>query len=155
MSTSWTGATAGAAGPTRLTGGAAQAGRGESGPFVVGGRYGLGSKEFDPAMVKAVLDELNRDAPRNGFTVGINDDLTGSSLKVDGSFRLEPGDTVRAVLFGLGADGTVGANSPAASERFKVQGVSLDDFHAGDIVTYSATDTGGATKTITKLQKEK
>jgi hypothetical protein len=52
-------------------------------------------------------------------------------------------------------NGTVGANSPAASERFKVQGVSLDDFHAGDIVTYSATDTGGGTKTITKLQKEK
>jgi hypothetical protein len=52
-------------------------------------------------------------------------------------------------------NGTVGANSPAASERFKVQGMSLDDFHAGDIVTYSATDTGGGTKTITKLQKEK
>jgi pyruvate-ferredoxin/flavodoxin oxidoreductase len=79
-------------------------------PPVVGGRYGLGSKEFDPAMVKAVFDALGRDAPRHGFTVGIKDDLTGLSLDVDESFQLEAEDTVRAVLFGLGADGTVGAS---------------------------------------------
>ncbi len=79
-------------------------------PLVIGGRYGLGSKEFDPAMVKAVFDELGTETPRNSFTVGIRDDLTGLSLDVDPSFRLEQKDTVCAVLFGLGADGTVGAS---------------------------------------------
>jgi pyruvate-ferredoxin/flavodoxin oxidoreductase len=77
---------------------------------VVGGRYGLSSKEFTPAMVKAVFDELAADAPRNHFTVGIVDDVTHTSLPVDSSFDIEPDDLVRAVFFGLGADGTVGAN---------------------------------------------
>ncbi len=87
-------------------------GRGRKGgiPEVVGGRYGLSSKEFTPAMVKAVFDELGREAPRNPFTVGINDDVTGLSLTIDESFDLESADTVRAIFFGLGADGTVSAN---------------------------------------------
>jgi pyruvate-ferredoxin/flavodoxin oxidoreductase len=79
-------------------------------PRVIGGRYGLASKEFTPAMAKAVLDELARDAPRPRFTVGIADDVTGLSLDVDRAFQTEPADVVRAVFFGLGADGTVGAN---------------------------------------------
>ncbi len=79
-------------------------------PRVIGGRYGLASKEFTPAMAKAVLDELAREAPRDRFTVGITDDVTRLSLDVDASFRTEPDDVVRAVFFGLGADGTVGAN---------------------------------------------
>jgi pyruvate-ferredoxin/flavodoxin oxidoreductase len=79
-------------------------------PRVIGGRYGLGSKEFSPAMAKTVFDELALPSPRPRFTVGITDDVTGLSLPVDDHFELEPPDTVRAVFYGLGADGTVGAN---------------------------------------------
>ncbi len=79
-------------------------------PRVVGGRYGLSSKEFTPAMVKAVFDELKKDAPKNHFTVGITDDVTHTSLEVDKSFSTEDPLTVRAVFYGLGSDGTVGAN---------------------------------------------
>jgi pyruvate-ferredoxin/flavodoxin oxidoreductase len=77
---------------------------------VIGGRYGLSSKEFTPAMVKAVFDELERPQPKNHFTVGIVDDVTHTSLAVDPEFDIEPEDVIRAVFFGLGADGTVGAN---------------------------------------------
>ncbi|HSB36703.1 MAG TPA: pyruvate:ferredoxin (flavodoxin) oxidoreductase, partial [Thermoanaerobaculia bacterium] len=79
-------------------------------PVVVGGRYGLSSKEFNPAMVKAVFDELSKSAPKNHFTVGIMDDVTHTSLPVDASFDIEPDEVARAVFFGLGADGTVSAN---------------------------------------------
>ncbi len=79
-------------------------------PTVIGGRYGLSSKEFNPAMVKAVFDELTKEKPKNHFTVGIVDDVTHKSLPVDAEFDIEPEDVVRAVFFGLGADGTVGAN---------------------------------------------
>ena len=79
-------------------------------PRIVGGRYGLGSKEFTPAMVRAVLDELRAANPKNHFTVGIHDDVSGTSLAVDPSFEIEPNDVVRAMFYGLGADGTVGAN---------------------------------------------
>jgi pyruvate-ferredoxin/flavodoxin oxidoreductase len=78
--------------------------------LVIGGRYGLGSKEFSPAMAKAVFDELAKLRPRPRFTVGIVDDVTHLSLSVDDTFDIEPPDAVRAVFFGLGADGTVGAN---------------------------------------------
>jgi pyruvate-ferredoxin/flavodoxin oxidoreductase len=77
---------------------------------VVGGRYGLSSKEFTPAMVKAVLDNLAHPSPKNHFTVGIVDDVTRTSLSVDSTFDIEPSDVVRCVFYGLGADGTVGAN---------------------------------------------
>lgn len=79
-------------------------------PRIVGGRYGLGSKEFSPAMVKAVFDELARPSPKRHFTVGIVDDVTGLSLHVDERFEIEPPGSVRAMFYGLGADGTVGAN---------------------------------------------
>jgi pyruvate-ferredoxin/flavodoxin oxidoreductase len=79
-------------------------------PLVIGGRYGLSSKEFDPAMVKAVFDELARPRPKNHFTVGIVDDVAGTSLAVDPDFDIEPPEMVRAVFYGLGSDGTVGAN---------------------------------------------
>ncbi len=79
-------------------------------PVVIGGRYGLASKEFTPAMVKAVFDELTAARPRHHFTIGITDDVTGLSLPVDGSFHLPHGPVKRALFFGLGADGTVGAN---------------------------------------------
>ncbi len=77
---------------------------------IVGGRYGLSSKEFTPAMVKAVLDNLASETPRTHFTVGINDDVSDSSLFVESGFDIEPEDTYRAIFHGLGADGTVGAN---------------------------------------------
>jgi pyruvate-ferredoxin/flavodoxin oxidoreductase len=77
---------------------------------VIGGRYGLSSKEFTPAMVKAVLDELKTAAPKNHFTIGINEDVTHSSLDFDPSFSVEFPETVRCMFFGLGSDGTVGAN---------------------------------------------
>jgi pyruvate-ferredoxin/flavodoxin oxidoreductase len=86
------------------------AGRISSMPVIVGGRYGLSSKDFDPAMARAVFDELKKPAPKRGFTVGINDDVSHTSLAIDGSFDIEPPEVVRALFFGLGADGTVGAN---------------------------------------------
>ena len=79
-------------------------------PRVIGGRYGLSSKDFDPAQAKAVFDELAKPIPKSRFTVGINDDVTHSSLAVDADFSTEPADVVRAVFYGLGSDGTVGAN---------------------------------------------
>ena len=79
-------------------------------PGVIGGRYGLSSKQFTPAMVKAVFDELARPRPRNHFTVGIVDDVTHTSLAYDADFSIEADDVVRAIFFGLGSDGTVGAN---------------------------------------------
>jgi pyruvate-ferredoxin/flavodoxin oxidoreductase len=89
---------------------ARQAGAVSSEPRVIGGRYGLSSKEFNPAMLKAVFDELSRPEPKGHFTVGIVDDVTGLSLPVAADFDIEPDDMVRAVFFGLGSDGTVGAN---------------------------------------------
>jgi pyruvate-ferredoxin/flavodoxin oxidoreductase len=79
-------------------------------PLILGGRYGLGSKEFTPAMVKAVLDNLNAAKPKNGFTVGIIDDVTNTSLEVDESFEISGEGLFRAMFYGLGSDGTVGAN---------------------------------------------
>ncbi|MEO8706063.1 MAG: pyruvate:ferredoxin (flavodoxin) oxidoreductase [Kofleriaceae bacterium] len=79
-------------------------------PRVIGGRYGLSSKELTPSMVKAVFDELDRAAPKTRFTVGIRDDVSGSSLGWDRDLDIEPDDVSRAVFFGLGSDGTVSAN---------------------------------------------
>ena len=79
-------------------------------PNLVGGRYGLSSKEFTPAMVKAVFDELKNKHPKNNFTVGINDDVTHLSLTYDPSYKLDESEWRQGLFFGLGADGTVGAN---------------------------------------------
>ncbi len=79
-------------------------------PTIIAGRYGLSSKDFDPAMARAVFDELKKSTPKHGFTVGITDDVTHTSLTVDQSFDIEPPEVVRALFYGLGADGTVGAN---------------------------------------------
>ncbi len=112
----------------------------ESRPVVVGGRYGLGSKEFTPAMAKAVLDELKRSAPRNHFTVGIVDDVSFSSLEYDEEFSTERQDTVRAVLYGLGSDGTVGANK----NTIKIIGESTDQYAQGFFV-YDSKKSGSTT----------
>ncbi len=85
-------------------------GRREVMPLVTGGRYGLSSKELTPAMVTGVLDELARPSPRQRFTVGIDDDVSGTSLASGEPVDIEPPGTLRAVFFGLGSDGTVGAN---------------------------------------------
>ncbi len=79
-------------------------------PRIIGGRYGLSSKEFTPAMAKGIFDEMLKDAPKNHFTIGINDDVTHTSLGYDQKFIIADPKTVRCVFFGLGSDGTVGAN---------------------------------------------
>ena len=85
-------------------------GRRASMPRVIGGRYGLSSKDFHPGMAKAVFDEAAREQPRDGFTVGIDDDVGHTSLAYDAQLDIEPASTVRCLFYGLGADGTVGAN---------------------------------------------
>ena len=109
-------------------------------PVVIGGRYGLGSKEFDPAMAKAIFDELLRERPKNHFTIGINDDVSGTSLEYDPAFDLEPTDVVRAVFFGLGADGTVGANK----NSIKIIGEETSNFAQGYFV-YDSKKSGAMT----------
>lgn len=112
---------------------------------VIGGRYGLSSKEFTPAMVKAVFDELGKDSPKNHFTVGIVDDVTNTSLDVDPEFDIEPDDVVRAVFFGLGSDGTVGANK----NSIKIIGDETDYYAQGYFV-YDSKKAG--TVTISHLR---
>ena len=107
---------------------------------VVGGRYGLGSKEFTPAMVTAVFDALAEARPRNHFTVGIHDDVTHTSLPVDASFSTEPAETVRAIFFGLGADGTVGANK----NSIKIIGEETEQYAQGYFV-YDSKKSGSVT----------
>ena len=112
---------------------------------VIGGRYGLSSKEFTPAQVKAVYDELGKPRPRRHFTVGINDDVTHLSLKVDPTFDTEPADVVRALFFGLGADGTVGANK----NSIKIIGEDTPNFAQGYFV-YDSKKSG--TLTVSHLR---
>lgn len=109
-------------------------------PMVIGGRYGLSSKEYTPAMVKAVFDELAKSDPKKHFTVGITDDVTHLSLDVDETFDIEPADVVRAVFFGLGADGTVGANK----NSIKIIGEETDNFAQGYFV-YDSKKSGAMT----------
>jgi len=112
----------------------------ETPPRVIGGRYGLSSKEFDPAMAKATFDELKRHTPKNHFTVGIVDDVTQTSLHVEQDFDIEPDDTIRAVFFGLGADGTVGANK----NSIKIIGEGTENFAQGYFV-YDSKKSGAVT----------
>jgi len=107
---------------------------------VVGGRYGLSSKEFTPAMVKAVLDNLSAAKPKNHFTVGIHDDVSNTSLEVDPSFHVEGDDVVRAMFYGLGADGTVGANK----NSIKIIGDETDNYVQGYFV-YDSRKSGAMT----------
>jgi pyruvate-ferredoxin/flavodoxin oxidoreductase len=111
-------------------------------PRIVGGRYGLSSKEFDPSHAKAVFDELKAKDPKNGFTVGIVDDVSGSSLDFDKGYSIEPDDVVRAVFYGLGADGTVGANKNsvkiiAEDANHYAQGYFVYDSHKSGAQTVS------------------
>jgi len=109
-------------------------------PRVIGGRYGLSSKEFTPAMAKAVFDELQKAEPKNHFTIGIEDDVTKTSLPFDPTFDIEDPQTVRCVFWGLGSDGTVGANK----NSIKIIGEETDNFAQGYFV-YDSKKSGGVT----------
>ncbi len=109
-------------------------------PRVIGGRYGLGSKEFTPAMVKSVFDEMSKDDPKNHFSVGIIDDVTNNSLSFDPNFTTEAKDQVRALFWGLGADGTVSANK----NSIKIIGEETPNYAQGYFV-YDSKKSGAMT----------
>ena len=114
-------------------------------PQIIGGRYGLSSKEFTPAMVKSIYDELKKEKPKNHFTIGIIDDLTHTSLTVDASFSLDESTWTQALFFGLGADGTVGANK----NSIKIIGENTDLYAQGYFV-YDSKKSGA--KTVSHLR---
>ena len=109
-------------------------------PAVVGGRYGLSSKEFTPAMVKVVFDNLDLQKPKNHFTIGINDDVTHTSLDYTPEFSTESDKVVRALFYGLGSDGTVGANK----NSIKIIGENTDNYAQGYFV-YDSKKSGAMT----------
>src|SRR5205823_3564543 len=109
-------------------------------PRIIGGRYGLGSKEFTPAMVKSVFDEMSKDSPKNHFSVGIVDDVTNNSLPFDPSFTTEKPGQVRALFWGLGADGTVSANK----NSIKIIGEETPNYAQGYFV-YDSKKSGAMT----------
>ena len=109
-------------------------------PTMIGGRYGISSKEFTPAMVKGIFDELKKPSPKNHFTIGINDDVSHSSLDYDESFSTEDPKTVRALFYGLGSDGTVGANK----NSIKIIGNETDNYAQGYFV-YDSKKSGSMT----------
>ncbi len=109
-------------------------------PKIVGGRYGLSSKEFTPAMVKGVFDNLNQPQSKNHFTIGIHDDVSHTSLEFDPNFSTEPDHVVRAMFYGLGSDGTVGANK----NSIKIIGEETDNYAQGYFV-YDSKKSGSIT----------
>ncbi len=109
-------------------------------PKIIGGRYGLSSKEFTPAMVKGLFEEMKKEVPKNHFTIGINDDVTHTSVSYDPDFSIEPTDRTRAVFYGLGSDGTVGANK----NSIKIIGEETDNYAQGYFV-YDSRKAGSLT----------
>jgi len=109
-------------------------------PKIIGGRYGLSSKEFTPAMVKGLFEEMKKEVPKNHFTIGINDDVTHTSVSYDPDFSTEPADRTRAVFYGLGSDGTVGANK----NSIKIIGEETDNYAQGYFV-YDSRKAGSLT----------
>jgi pyruvate-ferredoxin/flavodoxin oxidoreductase len=109
-------------------------------PRIIGGRYGLASKEFTPGMVKAIFDELVKPSPKNHFTVGINDDVSHSSLDYDPNYSVESESTVRCIFWGLGSDGTVGANK----NSIKIIGEETPNFAQG-YFAYDSKKSGSVT----------
>jgi len=118
-------------------------------PKIIGGRYGLASKEFTPGMVKAVFEELKKPNPKKEFTIGIDDDVSGTSLPFDADFDIEPAGRVCALFFGLGADGTVGANK----NSIKIIGEETDLFVQGYFV-YDSRKSGAQTVSHLRFGKE-
>lgn len=117
---------------------------------VIGGRYGLSSKEFTPAMIKSIYDELKKSNPKNHFTIGINDDVTFSSLEYDKNFDIESSDTFRGIFWGLGADGTVSANK----NSIKIIGDETDNYAQGYFV-YDSKKSGSKTTSHLRFGKNK
>ena len=113
---------------------------GEDYPAVVGGRYGLGSKEFTPAMVKGVFEVLDADTPKNHFTVGINDDVTHTSIEFDADWAVDAGTRKECMFWGLGSDGTVGANK----NSIKIIGSDTENYAQGYFV-YDSKKAGAVT----------
>ncbi len=118
-------------------------------PGIVGGRYGLSSKEFTPAMAKGVFDELKKPVPKNGFTVGIKDDVSHTSIEYDPAFDIIPKGTISALFFGLGSDGTVGANK----NSIKIIGEGTD-LHAQGYFVYDSKKSGTQTVSHLRFGKE-
>lgn len=112
----------------------------ETSPLVIGGRYGLSSKEFTPAMVKGIFDEMKKEKPKNHFTVGIIDDVTYTNLEWDSTFSIESEETISGVFFGLGSDGTVGANK----NSIKIIGEETENYAQGYFV-YDSKKSGAKT----------
>ncbi len=121
----------------------------EQRPILVGGRYGLSSKEFTPAMVKSVYDELKNDKPKKRFTIGIKDDVTNTSLDYDSSFTTEPDERFCGLFYGLGSDGTVGANK----NSIKIIGEGTD-FNAQGYFVYDSKKAGAVTVSHLRFGKE-
>ena len=117
--------------------------------LVVGGRYGLGSKDFNPAMAKALFDNLALDEPKNHFTIGINDDVSHTSLPVGPSLDTAPAGTIQCKFWGIGGDGTVGANQDA----IKIIGTNTD-LYAQAYFAYDAKKTGGVTISHLRFGKQ-
>jgi pyruvate-ferredoxin/flavodoxin oxidoreductase len=109
-------------------------------PKVVGGRYGLSSKEFTPTMVKSIIDNMGSASPVNHFTIGIDDDVTGTSLSYDAGFSIEPDSVFRSLFYGLGSDGTVGANK----NSIKIIGENTPNYAQGFFV-YDSKKAGSIT----------
>ncbi|RMG15366.1 MAG: pyruvate:ferredoxin (flavodoxin) oxidoreductase, partial [Cyanobacteria bacterium J055] len=117
---------------------------------VVAGRYGLSSKEFNPAMIKGIFENLNATPAKNHFTIGIEDDLTHTSLSYDRTFTTEPDSVVRALFYGLGSDGTVGANK----NSIKIIGTQTDNYAQGYFV-YDSKKSGAVTVSHLRFGPEK
>jgi len=122
----------------------------ENRPVIVGGRYGLGSKDVTPTVLKAVYDNLELDQPRNGFTIGIVDDVTGLSLPIGEDIVTENESAIRCKFWGLGSDGTVGANKSA----IKIIGEKTDMYAQG-YFSYDSKKSGGITVSHLRFGKEK
>ncbi|MEK6626116.1 MAG: pyruvate:ferredoxin (flavodoxin) oxidoreductase, partial [Bdellovibrionota bacterium] len=117
-------------------------------PKIFGGRYGLSSKEFTPAMIKAIYDELKKDRPKNHFTIGIHDDVSHTSLEWDKNFSIEKESTFRGIFWGLGADGTVSANK----NSIKIIGEETENFAQGYFV-YDSKKSGSVTTSYLRFGK--
>ncbi|MDP7022039.1 MAG: pyruvate:ferredoxin (flavodoxin) oxidoreductase [Candidatus Krumholzibacteria bacterium] len=118
-------------------------------PRIIGGRYGLSSKEFTPAMVIGLFEEMSKDAAKNHFVLGIKDDVSGKSIDYDPNWTLEGGDTFQAVFFGLGSDGTVGANK----NSIKIIGEGTDNWAQGYFV-YDSKKSGSTTTSHLRFGKK-
>ena len=121
----------------------------DNSPLIVGGRYGLSSKDTDPAQLIAVFDELKKDNPKNGFTIGINDDVTQTSLKVGEKISLGNDDDIECLFYGLGADGTVGANK----NSIKIIG-DKTNLYAQAYFAYDSKKSGGYTRSHLRFGKK-